>query len=124
MNQLKIRPIHFLLIVFALHCFLVVGMGWFAYSFHGRASELTSGQPEMVSKAAAARVRIEAEQDISKLREWALVSHDRSAKDWDLVVSNFNDTDTAIRGLYPLYVLTAALVGLAIFGLRRSSGNA
>ena len=78
----------------------------------------------MVSKAAAARVRIEAEPDISKLREWALVSHDRSAKDWDLVVSNFNDTDTAIRGLYPLYVLTAALVGLAIFGLRRSSGNA
>ena len=124
MNQIKVRPIHFLSIVFALNCFLVVGMGWFAHSFHTRASGLAAGQPEMARKAAAARTRMETEPDISKLRAWALVSHDRSAKDWDLVVSNFTDTDVAIRGIYPVFVVTAAFVGFSIYGLIRSNRNA
>ena len=98
-----------------------MGLLWFTYSIHLRASSLVSVQREIASKAEAARAYIEAETDSSKLRYLALDAHDRAEANFNREVNIFNAFDVFSRAIVVFPIITAAFVGLAIYGLSRKS---
>jgi hypothetical protein len=115
----KARPILYLWIVFAANCLLVVGLFWFTCSIHLRASSLVNVQRETASKAEATRAHIEAETDISKLRHLAFDAHERAEANFSSEVNIFNAVDVFSRAIVVFPIVTAAFVGLAIYGLSR-----
>ena len=98
-----------------------MGLGWFAFSIHKRASGLVKVQRETASKAAAARARIEAETDISTLRRLALNAHDRAEADFSSEVHVFNALDVFLRATFVGLVVATTFISLAIYGLSQKS---
>lgn len=123
MRTTKARPILYVWVVLAVHRLLVVGLDWFAFSIHKRASGLVKVQRETAGKAAAARAGIEAETDISTLRRLALNAHDHAEAHFSSEVHIFNALDVFSCAILVVLAVNSTFIGLAIYGLSQNEPN-
>ena len=111
----------FLWVVFGLQLLVAGTVIYLSVEAHQQAARMKSEQAELAVKSARARESIQAENEISKLREKALLSFDGRERAWTTVDEMMQTMNTGLRSFIIVPLGTIFFLGAAIMGLRSKS---
>jgi len=77
----------------------------------------------MQTNQEAARARILNEGDLTKLRSYAVSSHDGSIRNWEAIVGMMRDVDCGLSCFCLVLIVVGAFIVSAIRGLYRNNRN-